>query len=138
MAFVINEYGALEGVLTPTDILEMIAGDFKETHDGSSAAIVRREDGSILVDGRTDLLELAQVLGEDFTESGGSYHTVAGLLLHTLSRLPAEGETVRLGRYEVEVIDMDDRRIDKLLFRLARAAGRRPKVSQCQPEQIQS
>lgn len=119
MAFVINEYGALEGVLTPTDILEMIAGDFNETHDVASETIVRREDGSILVDGRTDLLELAEVLGDDFGHPAGGYHTVAGLLLHTLSRLPVEGEIVRLGRYTVEVIDMDDRRIDKLLFSLA-------------------
>ena len=78
--------------------------------------IRQREDGSWLVDGQTDLDELADELGEDFGEAEG-FHTVAGLVLHELSRVPEEGEVLQLGRFEVEVIDMDDRRIDKLLFR---------------------
>ena len=116
MAFVVDEYGAFEGVVTATDLLEMIAGDFNESHDEPQANILRREDGSWLVDGRTDIDELADELGEEFGETEG-FHTVAGLVLHELSRVPGEGEMLQLGRFEVEVIDMDDRRIDKLLFR---------------------
>ncbi|WP_334161235.1 hemolysin family protein [Phenylobacterium sp.] len=115
MAFVVNEFGGLEGVITPTDLLEMIAGDMPEAHDAPGAAIVRREDGSLLVDGRLDLLELGEALGQTFKEEG--FHTAAGLILDRLGRLPAEGETLPLGRFEVEVVRMDGRRIDKLLFR---------------------
>ena len=116
MAFVVDEYGAFEGVVTATDILEMIAGDFNESHDETEVSVRKREDGSWAVDGQTDLDELGEVLGEEFGEHEG-FHTVAGLILHHLSRLPHEGEVLQLGRFEVEVIDMDDRRIDKLLFR---------------------
>ena len=116
MAFVVDEYGSFEGVVTATDLLEMIAGDFDEGHDEGVAMIREREDGSWIVDGQTDLDELADTLGEDFGENE-SFHTVAGLVLHQLSRVPDEGETLQLGRFEVEVLDMDDRRIDKLLFR---------------------
>jgi putative hemolysin len=115
MAFLVDEFGAFEGVVTATDLLEMIAGDFDEGHDEAEAYIRQREDGSWLVDGQTDLEELSDELGEDFGEAEG-FHTVAGLVLHQLSRVPAEGEILQLGRFEVEVIDMDDRRIDKLLF----------------------
>ncbi|MDO9609970.1 MAG: hemolysin family protein [Brevundimonas sp.] len=116
MAFIVDEYGAFEGVVTATDILEMIAGDFNEGHDEEQAWIHQRADGSWLVDGQTDLDELADKLGEDFGEHEG-FHTVAGLILHQLSRVPDEGEVVQVGRFEVEVVDMDDRRIDKLIFK---------------------
>ena len=116
MAFLVDEFGAFEGVVTATDLLEMIAGDFDESHDEAEAYIRQREDGSWLVDGQTDLEDLSDELGEDFGEAEG-FHTVAGLVLHQLSRVPDEGEVLQLGRFEVEVIDMDDRRIDKLLFR---------------------
>ncbi|WP_297804439.1 hemolysin family protein [uncultured Brevundimonas sp.] len=116
MAFVVDEYGSFEGVVTATDLLEMIAGDFNEDHDVEEAAVRRREDGSWIVDGQIDLEELEEALGEEFGEHEG-FHTVAGLVLHHLSRLPEEGEVLQLGRFDVEVIDMDDRRIDKLLFK---------------------
>jgi CBS domain-containing protein len=116
MAFLVDEFGAFEGVVTATDLLEMIAGDFDEGHDDAEVNVRLREDGTWLVDGQTDIDELADTLGEDFGEADG-FHTVAGLVLHHLSRVPGEGEILQLGRFEVEIIDMDDRRIDKLLFR---------------------
>jgi putative hemolysin len=115
MAFVVDEFGSFEGVVTPTDLLEMIAGDFDEGHDEAQPRIFRREDGSFLVDGRADLLELSDVLGADFAEGQG-FHTVAGLVLNQLGRFPREGEVIALDGYQVEIVDMDDRRIDKLLF----------------------
>ena len=115
MAFIVDEYGAFEGVVTATDLLEMIAGDFDEEHDEPDVRIIQRDDGSWLVDGQTDLDELADTLGEDFGEPEG-FHTVAGLILHELSRIPEECERLQVGRFEVEVVDMDDRRIDKLIF----------------------
>ncbi|MBP8245860.1 MAG: HlyC/CorC family transporter [Phenylobacterium sp.] len=129
MAFIVDEFGSLQGVVTPTDLLEMIAGDFNEGHDEPESRILRRQDGSFLVDGRSDLLELGDVIGEDLSEGQG-YHTVAGLVLNRLGRFPVEGEILRLGGYEVEVVDMDERRIDKLIFREAveavEARGGRP------------
>ena len=116
MAFLVDEFGAFEGVVTATDLLEMIAGDFDEGHDDAEVNVRLREDGSWLVDGQTDIDELADALGEDFGEADG-FHTIAGLVLHQLSRVPNEGEILQLGRFEVEIIDMDDRRIDKLLFK---------------------
>jgi putative hemolysin len=78
--------------------------------------VKQQEDGSWLVDGQTDIDELADALGEDFGEADG-FHTVAGLVLHQLSRVPDKGEVLQLGRFEVEIVEMDDRRIDRLLFR---------------------
>lgn len=115
IAFVVNEFGTIEGVLTPTDLLEMIAGDFNEEHDDEQPMILHREDGSCLVDGRADLFELSEALDEAY-EPGTGYHTAAGLVLHRLGRFPKEGEILTLGHHRVEVIDMDERRIDKLLF----------------------
>ncbi|MFT4091651.1 MAG: hemolysin family protein [Asticcacaulis sp.] len=126
IAFVVNEFGTIEGVLTPTDLLEMIAGDFNEEHDDVAPMILQREDGSYLVDGRADLFELSETLGEDF-EPGSGYHTAAGLVLHKLERFPKEGEHVRIGRFKVEVIDMDERRIDKLLFQVVPKGERKQK-----------
>jgi putative hemolysin len=116
MAFLVDEFGAFEGVVTATDLLEMIAGDFDEGHDDSDVNIHQQEDGAWLVDGQTDIDELADTLGEDFGEADG-FHTVAGLVLHQLSRVPDKGEVLQLGRFEVEIVEMDDRRIDRLLFR---------------------
>ncbi|HRH19387.1 MAG TPA: hemolysin family protein [Brevundimonas sp.] len=115
MAFIVDEYGSFEGVVTATDLLEMIAGDFDEDHDEPSQSIVLNEDGSWSVDGQADLDELADILGEDFGDHDG-FHTVAGLVLHELSRIPDEGERLQLGRFEVEVQEMDDRRIETLVF----------------------
>jgi len=115
MAFVVDEFGSLEGVVTPTDLLEMIAGDLPEDHDTPGSAIVRREDGAFVVDGRVDVLELGDALDEAFEE--GSFHTAAGLVLEQFGYLPAKGDTVRVGRFEVEVLKTDGRRLERLLFR---------------------
>ena len=117
MAVVVNEFGALEGVVTAIDILEMIAGDFPESHDDDSArSILQREDGSWLVDGRADLDDLNKELGLNIDDDGG-FHTAAGLVLQRLGHLPQEGETLSYGGYRIEIVDMDERRIDKLLFK---------------------
>ena len=117
MALVVNEFGALEGVVTAIDILEMIAGDFPESHDeDASKSILKREDGSWLVDGRADLDDLNKDLGLNIDDDGG-FHTAAGLVLQRLGHLPKEGETLSYGGYKIEIVDMDERRIDKLLFK---------------------
>ena len=123
MSLVVDEFGALEGVVTATDLLEMIAGDFDEAHDEASpSAILKRADGSFLVDGRADLDELARHLETAF-ETTDRFHTAAGLVLAQAGRLPEEGAVFRIADYEVEVLDMDERRIDKLLFRRRTSAS---------------
>lgn len=118
MALVVDEFGALEGVVTATDLLEMIAGDFDEAHDAADA-IVERPDGSFLVDAGAGLDDLERRLKTAF-EATDQFHTAAGLVLNKAGRLPVEGEIFRIAGYDVEIIDMDDRRIDKLLFRRRR------------------
>ncbi|WP_211211199.1 hemolysin family protein [Asticcacaulis biprosthecium] len=115
VAFVVNEYGGFEGLITPTDLLEMMAGDFDESHDDETLKIIRRDDGSFLVDGRANLVDLSDVLGEEF-EAGADYHTIAGLILNELGRFPVEGEVVHISGFKVEIVDMDERKIDKVLF----------------------
>jgi putative hemolysin len=124
MALVVNEFGALEGVVTAIDILEMIAGDFPESHDEDAPkSIIEREDGSFLVDGRADLDDLNKDLGLNLDDDGG-FHTAAGLVLQRLGHLPKEGETLSYGGYRIEIVDMDERRIDKLLFKKLPAKAR--------------
>lgn len=120
MALVVDEFGSVQGVITPLDLLEMIAGDFPEDHDESERRILRREDGSWLVDARLDIQELNDALGESFEAEGG-YHTVAGLILDRLGRIPVEGEILHLGVFDVEIVDMDGSRIDKVILK----AGKR-------------
>jgi putative hemolysin len=129
MAFIVDEYGSFEGVVTATDLLEMIAGDFNEGHDEVNLNIVQMADGTWRVDGQTDLDELADALGEDFGDHDG-FHTVAGLVLHELSRIPDVGDRLQLGRFEVEVTIMDDRRIDTLVFHPVIKASDRPEPAE--------
>lgn len=114
IAFVVDERGTFQGVVTTGDLLEMIAGDFPEEHDPLDAAIHRREDGSYLVDAGVDLVDLGQELGTELDTTAG-YHTLAGLILHELARIPAVGEVVESAGFRFEVVDMDERRVDKVL-----------------------
>jgi putative hemolysin len=115
IALVVDEFGAVEGLVTPTDVLEAIAGDLAQRTPDESPEIHPRGDGSYLVDGATSLDDLDHNLGIKRAE-GDDFHTAAGLVLDALGRIPLTGERVRIGRWTVEVVDMDGRRIDKLLF----------------------
>lgn len=115
MALVVDEYGSAEGIVTLTDILESIAGDLPEAHDVDEDEFVRREDGSMLIDGRMDIEEAAHVLDLPGLRDGGDYLTLAGFLLFKLGHLPRVGEGVAHAGYRFEVVDMDGRRIDKIL-----------------------
>jgi putative hemolysin len=114
IAFVIDEYGDFLGVATLTDVLEAVAGELEEEHQQASEDISQRDDGSWLVDGRAPIRELADKLG--LSAPSGEFHTAAGLALEQLARIPVEGDTFEIGEWKVEVIDMDGKRIDKLLF----------------------
>jgi len=115
-AFVLDEFGTFEGVLTLTDVLEAITGDIPEEHEPENRSIFQRADGTYLVDGRTEIDDLEEGLGIE-VPSDARFRTVAGFALEAFGRIPTEGDIAELEAWTVEVMDMDGRRIDKLLFR---------------------
>jgi putative hemolysin len=114
MALVHDEYGHFEGVVTPADILDAIAGAFRSDEETSEPESVQREDGSWLLAGWMPADEMAEQLGIALPENR-NYETVAGLVIGELQHLPATGETIETLGWRFEVIDMDGRRIDKVL-----------------------
>jgi putative hemolysin len=116
MALVHDEYGHFEGVVTPADILEAITGVFRSDldEDDSDETAFQREDGSWLLAGYMQADEMADMIGIDLPENR-DYETVAGYVLSHMHHLPATGETVDAQGWRFEVVDLDGRRIDKVL-----------------------
>lgn len=116
MALVHDEYGHFEGVVTPADILEAITGVFRSDLDAGdqSANAIRREDGSWLLEGYMQADEMADLLNVPLPENR-DYETVAGYVLSHLNHIPNTGEIFQTQGWRFEVIDMDGRRIDKVL-----------------------
>ncbi|HEY8550275.1 MAG TPA: hemolysin family protein [Vicinamibacterales bacterium] len=117
VALVIDEHGAVEGLITLSDLLRSIFGDLPESPATEAGPIVRRPDGSWLVDGSVPLEELRHVipLPPGHEEEDAGYETLAGLVMQELSRLPEVGDRIDLDGFTLEVIDMDGRRVDKVL-----------------------
>ncbi len=113
MALVYDEYGHFEGIVTTGDILEAITGAVASATE-DEPALVERADGSLLVSGWMPADEFCDRLGLP-REMAGDYETVAGLVLHQFGRLPELGEATEAEGWRFEVLDFDDRRIDKLL-----------------------
>jgi putative hemolysin len=111
----VDEFGSVEGLVTPTDVLEAIAGDFTHSGAGETPEILPRGDGSYLVDGAASLDTISETFGIKMREED-DFHTVAGLVLDALGRIPTTGERLEIGTWSVEIVDMDGRRIDKLMF----------------------
>ena len=117
LAVITDEYGGIEGVATPIDILRAIAGELPDLGTRERAEAVRRADGSWLVDGHLSIDDLQQKLGRrDMTSRGGEYHTVAGFVLARLGRIPKAGDVLSWRDLRVEVVDMDALRIDKVVI----------------------
>jgi putative hemolysin len=114
MALVHDEYGHFEGIVTPADILEAITGVFRSDLEDDEPVLVEREDGSLLLAGYMPADEMADHLGINLPESR-DYETVAGYVLSHLHHLPATGETVNAQGWRFEVVDLDGRRIDKVI-----------------------
>jgi len=112
--FVVDEYGDFLGLVTLTDVLEAITGDLPEGQQPKPGGLKQRADGSWLVDGRVSIDELVNRLG--LPPVDGDFHTAAGLALEKLARIPVDGDSFDLDGWKVEVVDMDAKRIDKLLF----------------------
>jgi putative hemolysin len=116
MAIVIDEYGSVEGLVTLTDVLEAIVGDLPENGHEADEAPIRREDGSWLFDGMTPIDEVEATLGIKNLREGEEFHTIAGFIIDKLGRLPTSGDHFTWNGARFEVVDMDGRRIDKVLI----------------------
>jgi putative hemolysin len=117
LAVITDEYGGIEGVATPIDILRAIAGELPDLGSRERAEMIRREDGSWLVDGHVSIDDLQQKLGRrDMLSRGGEYHTVAGFVLSRLGRIPKAGDVLTWRDLKIEVVDMDGLRIDKVVI----------------------
>lgn len=115
LAVVTDEYGEIEGITTPIDILKAIAGELPELGSRERAEATQRTDGSWLVDGHLPIEELQRRLNRrDMV--GRDYHTVAGFVLARLGRIPKAGDTLTWRDLKVEIMDMDGVRIDKILL----------------------
>lgn len=119
LAIVIDEYGISQGIVSIKDIVRQLFGDMNNGEERSDASIRKREDGSYIIDGRTqldDFLEYFQIeLSEEEEDDISNITTLGGLVFLTLDHVPEEGEFIHFKAYKLEVIDMDGHRIDKVL-----------------------
>ena len=116
MAFVIDEYGEIQGIITLQDLIEAIAGEFKPD-DHEDAWAIPRQDGSWLLDGIIPVPELKDCLKLKMLpeEDKGRYNTLSGMLMLLMGRIPSAGEIVDWDCWRFEVVDMDGKRIDKVI-----------------------
>ena len=125
-AFVVNEFGVNEGVVTLADLFQTMAGNMMPGADDPSQALaVQRDDGSWLLDGLLPIDEMKErlVLGEAIDNGHGLYHTVGGFVVAQMGKIPKRAEKFHLGGWEFEVVDMDHNRVDEILAtRLERSA----------------
>lgn len=125
MAFVIDEYGEVQGIVTLQDLIEAITGEF-QPRDPQTSWAVQREDGSWLLDGHIPVPELKDRLNLASVpeEERGRYHTLSGMLMLLSGRLPKVADTAEWEGWRLEIVDMDGKTIDKVLaMRLDKAAG---------------
>ena len=116
LAVVVDEYGSGQGIVSPRDVLEAIVGEFKNV-PGEEDWAIKREDGSLLVDGMMPVPELKDQLNLKAlpNEADGRYNTLAGMIIWMTGHLPRTGDVVTWDNWRFEVVDMDGRRIDKVL-----------------------
>ncbi len=118
LAIVVNEYGDTEGLITLEDVLEQLVGQIEDEYDRVEQAIIRREDGTFLVDGLLpadqvrELLDVERLPGEENYQ----FNTLAGFVVGQLGRLPRVGDRVFADGHRFEVVDMDGRRIDRVII----------------------
>lgn len=124
MGIVVDEYGTTEGVITVHDILEAIVGDMPDVDEVEEPEIIRRGDGSLLVSGSIEVYKLNEELQQEVVRRDpDNYATLAGFLSYALGRLPASGDKLLLHGYELEIVDMDGFRVDKVILKQTEAAS---------------
>ncbi len=116
LVVVLDEYGGVEGVVTMTDILEALAGELPVRGEEEDPSAVRRDDGSWLMDGLIAIEEVESLTGLSAMGEEGDFHTLAGFVLSQVARLPQIGEKFVWDDWTFEVVDMDSRRVDRVLL----------------------
>lgn len=118
-AFIVDEYGTLQGIITLNDILDAIVGDVPQA-DEDNYEIKERADGSYLVDAQIPFYNFLSYFEKTawMEEGGEEFDTLAGLILHQLERIPAAGDTLEWRGFSLEIVDMDGHRIDKVLVKM--------------------
>jgi len=116
LAILLDEYGGIEGVVTSFDVLEAIVGDIPTMDEIDQPPIVQREDGSWLVDGLISMNDLKRTFDIGALPGEGEYQTLGGFVVFMLDTLPAPGNSFDFGGFRFEVVDMDGRRVDKVLL----------------------
>jgi Mg2+/Co2+ transporter CorB len=118
LAIVIDEYGAMRGLVTLEDILEEIVGNITDEHDvPGDAALEAEADGSVIVRGNISIREVNRAMGWDLPEEDAV--TMAGLVIDFVRRIPDEGETFTVHGYVIEILERDHTRLTKLRVRKA-------------------
>jgi putative hemolysin len=125
MALIVDEYGDLEGLVTPSDILEALVGDIPGSAEADQR-VVRRDDQTWLIDGMVGLDELKQALGiSRLPGEDMDFHTLGGYLMARLNRVPMEADRITAGDYRFEIVKMDGRRVDRVLVSPVKVRSRR-------------
>lgn len=118
LALVTDEFGSVVGLITLNDLVEGIVGELPNEQEEHEPSVIRRSDGSFLLDGLLTLDELTDLLGETALENArqqGRFQTLGGLVMHELGSIPRSGDTFTLADWRLEVVDMDGLRVDKVL-----------------------
>jgi len=126
MALVIDEYGGTDGLASLEDIVEMVVGDIEDEHDDDEPMIVKSGEGVYIVDGRAEIEDVAETIGDSF-EVGEheDVDTIGGMIFNTLGRVPARGEVVQpVPGFEFHVLDADPRRVKRVRIVAGKAADR--------------
>jgi putative hemolysin len=127
LALVVNEHGDVDGLVSLTDVLAAIVGELPETSD-DEPAVVRRQDGSFLLDGGLPLDHAQRALGAGDLDLGPErFQTLAGFVMHRLGRVPRTGDSFAYAGFHFEVVDMDGNRIDRVLVSRTDREAVRPK-----------
>lgn len=115
-ALLVDEFGGIEGMVTLIDMMEAIVGDIPTLEEIAEPPVVRREDGSLLVEGYLDVEDLKELLDVDELPDEEDYQTLGGFVVLRLGRLPRAGDIVEWHNYRFEIVDMDGNRVDKVLI----------------------
>ena len=115
-ALLVDEFGGIEGMVTLIDMMEAIVGDIPTLEEIAEPPVVRREDGSLLVEGYLDVEDLKELLDVDELPDEEDYQTLGGFVVLRLGRLPRVGDIVEWLGYRFEIVDMDGNRVDKVLI----------------------
>ncbi|HEY8659367.1 MAG TPA: hemolysin family protein [Hanamia sp.] len=119
-AFIVDEYGSIQGMITVKDILNAIVGEMPEEED-DEYVIMERKDGSYLIDGQIQFYDFLTKFNKTIwiNEGENEFDTLAGFILHELKRIPVTGDTFEWRGFDFEIVDMDGQRIDKIIVKIS-------------------